>query len=151
MQVCFVFKSNLVYSNDLPILRIQKEDEDKIKKRKERKKLIKQEKQYQSKIKQEAERFKFLNRKAIAFNEDRLKLRFGLEPWKQVLQEKRINGFWAEKFHERLLQKRAFQDWIHWTKSNQIMRRVKAEEFEKQKLLTTSFSKWMEVFTRFYL
>ena len=94
---------------------------------------------------------KFLNRKAIAFNEDRLKLRFGLEPWKQVLQEKRINGFWAEKFHERLLQKRAFQDWIHWTKSNQIMRRVKAEEFEKQKLLTTSFSKWMEVFTRFYL
>ena len=72
----FVFKSNLVYSNDLPILRIQKEDEDKIKKRKERKKLIKQEKQYQSKIKQEAERFKFLNRKAIAFNEDRLKLRY---------------------------------------------------------------------------
>ena len=98
----FVFKSNLIHSNDLPILRIQKEDEDKIKKRKERKKLIKQEKQYQSKIKQEAERFKFLNRKAIAFNEDRLKLRFGLEPWKQVLQEKRINGFWAEKFHERL-------------------------------------------------
>ena len=92
-----------------------------------------------------------LNRKAKAFNEDRLKLRFGLEPWKQVLQEKRINGFWAEKFHERLLQKRAFQDWIHWTKSNQIMRRVKAEEFEKQKLLTTSFSKWMEVFIRFYL
>ena len=71
--------------------------------------------------------------------------RYGLEPLKQLLQEKRINGFWAEKFHERLLKKRALQDWIHWTKSNQIMRRVKAEEFEKQKLLTTSFSKWMEV------
>ena len=74
--LCLFLNQTYVYSNDLPILRIQKEDEDKIKKRKERKKLIKQEKQYQSKIKQEAERFKFLNRKAIAFNEDRLKLRY---------------------------------------------------------------------------
>ena len=125
--------------------RIQKEEAEKSKKRKERKKLIKEERNYQSKIKQEADRFAFLNRKAKLFNEDRLKRKFGLEPWRQLLQEKRINGFWAEKFHERLLKKRSLQDWIHWTKSNQIMRRVKAEEFEKQKLLNSSFSKWMEV------
>ena len=62
-------KSNLV---NFTFPRIQKEEEEKVKKRKEKRKLIKQEKQYQSKVKQEQERITFLSRKAKLFNEDRI-------------------------------------------------------------------------------
>ena len=77
--------------------------------------------------------------------EDKLKKRLGFDPWRQVVQDSRINMFWAEKHHEKFLLKRCLNDWKHWAKSSQIMRRVKAEEFEKQRLLTNSFGKWVEV------
>ena len=51
----------------------------------------------------------------------------------------------ADKHYETFIKSKCFQDWIHMTKSNQIMRRVRADEFEKQKLLSNSFGKWVEV------
>ena len=51
------------------------------------------------------------------------------------------------KHLETFLKTKCLKDWIHMTKSNQIMRRIKAEEFEKQKLISNSFGKWVEVCT----
>lgn len=136
-------KQRQAYENET--LRIQKEQEEKLKRRRKIRQLIKAEKEGEMQRKTELERLQFQNQKAKINNEKRLKKRFGFEPWKQLLQEKRINEYWAEKHHDNCLQKRCLQDWIHWTKSNQIMRRVKAEEFERQRLLTNSLGKWVEV------
>ena len=125
--------------------RLKREEDEKIKKRKKIKALIKQEKLEQKLRKEEIERMQFLLRKSKLCNETRLKKRFGFDPWLNMVKEKRLNEFLADKHHEKFILKKCFQDWIHMTKSNVIMRRVKAEEFEKQKLLTHSFEKWLEV------
>ncbi len=132
-------------AHEAEILRLQREDEEKLNKKRKLKAMLKAEKQHKEKMQMQIERLTFLGRRAKLHNETRLKKRFGFEPWKQLMQEKKINEFWAEKHHEKSLLSRCLQDWIHWTKSNQIMRRVKAEEFDKQKLLTTSFGRWLEV------
>lgn len=125
--------------------RLQQEEEQKIAKRKKLRALIKAERHEKRQRQQDFEKFQLLNRRAVINNETRLLKRYGLDPWKQLIQEKRINEIWAEKHFEKHIKKQCLQDWIHWTKSNQIMRRVKAEEFERQKLLTNSLGKWMEV------
>ena len=124
--------------------RLKKEQEEKLTKRKKVRALVKQEKLEQRIRTRELERLQFLNRKAKLCNETRLKKRYGLEPWMNLVKEKRLNEYLADKHHEKFLLKKCLEDWIHMTKSNVIMRRVKAEEFEKQKLLTHSFGKWLD-------
>ena len=124
--------------------RLKKEQDEKVKKRKKVKALLKQEKLEQRLRIQEIERIQFMNRRAKLCNETRLKKRFGLEPWINLVKEKRLNEYLADKHHENFLLKKSLADWIHMTRSNMIMRRVKAEEFEKQKLLTHSFGKWLD-------
>ena len=124
--------------------RLKKEQEDKLTKRKKVRALVKQEKLEQKIRTRELERFQFLTRRAKLCNETRLKKRYGLEPWINLVKEKKLNEYLADKHHEKFLLKKCLADWIHMTKSNVIMRRVKAEEFEKQKLLTHSFGKWLD-------
>ena len=126
-------------------LRIQKEAEDKLTKRKKQREMIKQERLYQRLKSQEMERSKFLCQRAKTFHDERVKKRFGLEPWIQLIKDQRLNQFVAKKHHEQFLLKKSLLDWFHMARSNQIMRRVKAEEFQRQKLLTTSFGKWVEI------
>jgi hypothetical protein len=111
--------------------RLQNEAEVKLKKAKQRKELRKQEKLYLKKQEADAEKWRISRLKAKEFRTKNLLGKFGLQPWKQLISEIRMNEFYSEKHFEKSLIKRAFHDWLHMTKSNQIMRRIQAEELDR--------------------
>lgn len=127
------------------IQRHQAEAEEKTKRLKMKAKLRKQAILEQKIRTEELERFKFISRQAQTLNETRLMKRYGLDPWKEMVKDVKLNRFLADKHYEKFVLKKTFHDWLHMTKSNIIMRRVKAEEFERQKLLSNSFEQWIDV------
>ena len=131
-------------------LRIQANEEQKVVRRKKFRKQKKEEKQRVQQMEIEKERIKVMTRKAKAFYMESIK-KNALNRWKKLIKDRCLNEFLADKHLETFLKTKCLKDWMHMTKSNQIMRRIKAEEFEKQKLISNSFGKWVEVCTNYFI
>ena len=108
------------------------------------KKEKKEERQRKKKIEIEKERIKVMTRKAKAFYTQQLQ-RAALYRWKKLIKDRTLNEYLADKHYESFIKTKCLKDWVHMVKSNQIMRRVRAEELQKQQLMRNSFGKWIEV------
>ena len=101
------------------------------------KKEKKEERQRKKKIEIEKERIKVLTRKAKAFYTQQLQ-RNALNRWKKLIKDRTLNEYLADKHYETFIKTKCLKDWVHMVKSNQIMRRVRAEELQKQQLMLPS-------------
>ena len=119
----------------------REEKEEKARKREEVKAWRKRQRSRQI----ERERRFHLTLKADQFYNIYLLRSFGFRPWLKLMADVRLKMFLAEKKLRETTLKKAFHFWLHMTRSSEVMRRLKAERFWRNRLMTKGLRRWVQV------
>lgn len=122
------------------LAKAEMDKEEKMKRMKELKQKRKKEKVENIRRKQHAERMRALIVMADLHNERNLMIKYGMKPFKLLLEIKKDNIEKAKAHYNFQLTKNLFFHWMWYTEDMWFDRNYKAQDFCRKKLLKKAFS-----------
>lgn len=140
---------NFTYLFQTELAKAEMDKEEKLKRIKELKQKRKKEKIENIRKKQHAERMRALIVMADLHYERNLMIKYGIRPFKVLLEIKRDNVEMAKAHYNFQLTKNLFFHWMWYTEDMWFDRNYKAQEFFRKKLLRKAFDGLKKVIFEF--